>query len=890
MDVPREIVLREGTNLITITYSNDIQTPTRVIYHLTFAEALVVMMDMSERLGIPMGTRYLQTFQLTETVVIKPHQKTIESVDLGSLDDDSDQLTMERYMQTTCEKLGGDGFAENMVIRGNIAYMPAGRIVGYVICRPNILIHVQSFKFDTDTIKMLMSLIVSEFMNDEHVQERGYMPNLAVVLNELTLRIKDDRDAYFTSMFVQPAVEGYATANIIPVLEQASMTRLPASPPLAALSPKNPASPIENFDAFATVANDVLRIIAMNMRLEDLLATCQTSQRFNREICNDERFWAAKVMAEFPGREKPGQYSWKQYYQDLVGRVENAIASIFHLLDQNERAELLAMPPFERIQLINRYREAVGVVPLPVPQLPLPAGGVFNLAVVAPPRAGDEAPVQIMFGNNLVRPPVENPLANLNFDFDGDPVERLEQRPALWRREGFRQMDGLDAMRLMQQEPARRANFMPAPVFPPAPNDRGNQEALRAAAAEGQLREFARAYENEPNPLGPEDFQILTRLEENPETIRILRRLEDYRDQFGGIASRIGILHVVFGRRNIDDPPVERQLLAIWRFWERLVEEGVIGNQMPPLEDDILDENQLAWNEYVMNPDNIIVTGGELRATVDGNEEIMANVFRRLMDYGEMFELEFGDIMDGVYRRIALDTPNHFIVNEPGRDAREFILHHYERITLVIPMFEELIRPANRQLPLGGRLFVDINSQELATALENNEASFIILNTLLQVMGNMVNLARYGFNVTGFMTELYADLDIREPNAINILTPDMRVDLINILTRRYLENEAIRRCGVLDVERRRYVQDGWPDIYMLMKIINGENDMDVILDRIVNRIRQDRRIDQGIQRIFDNVDDDPLARQYLTPAMRLEIRNRILNRINPPAARRRLFQ
>lgn len=894
MDVPREIVLEAGTNLITITFGNDIQNPTNMIFHLTFAEALVTWMDMSERLRVPPGSRYLQTFQLTQSVVIKPSQKDPNDT---SLDDDSDQLTLENYIRNRCQDLGGDGFAESMIIRGNATYIPTGRILGYVICAPDILIHVQSFKFDPQTIKMLMTLIITEFMADEHVQEREFSPNIAVILNGLTVRIKNNRDAYFTSMFVQPAVEGYATANIIPILEQASMTRLPASPPQAAMSPKNPASPIENFDAFAIVANDVLRIIAMNMRLEDLLATCQTSIRFRNEICNDERFWAAKVIAEFPGREKPRQYSWKQYYRDLIGRVIDGIASIFNFLNEQERMIIANLPTFERIRIINQYRQEAGLAPLPIGQIPLRGIGVFDFIQQAmPARAGDEAPWQPgrnppadvrparnplaadfdgdpvrMMAQEPARQPGRNPLAG-NFDFDGDPVERLEQRPALWRRQGLRQMDGPDAMRRMQQEPARGAQFMPAPVFPPPPNNRGNQ----VAAAEGQLREFARAYANDPNPLRPEDFEVLARMEETPETIRILGRLEDYRDQFEflGFLPRISILNVVFGDRDFDDPALERQLLAIWRFWERLVDEGVIGNQMPPLEDDI-DENQLAWNRYVMNPNNPVVAGDELLHVAGRNPQNQEPIFRRLMDYAEMFELPFDVIMQGVYQRIARGIPNHHILlNDAGVQAhRNFILQHHDRIMLLYPEYLAQVERANQAdiVPQGNRPAPNITYDDLVDAYDEPNAR----NRILEAM----NGAIYGMSVRNFMLDVYDAIEIREPEAIDALTPDMRDELIEMMTRRYAEHEAIRIAGVRDRRRRDNILQGQPQLDQLMAIIEARPEADQILERLARRVRRNPNQDFAMQHIFDLVDVDPIAQRDLTIDMRIEIRNRILNRI-----------
>jgi len=54
-------------------------------------------------------------------------------------------------------------------------------------------------------------------------------------------------------------------------------------------------------DRFSALDANVIRQVASNMTLGDIIDTCKTSTRFNKEICENQNFWRSLVQKHFPG-------------------------------------------------------------------------------------------------------------------------------------------------------------------------------------------------------------------------------------------------------------------------------------------------------------------------------------------------------------------------------------------------------------------------------------------------------------------------------------------------------------------------------------------------------------------------------------------------------------
>jgi hypothetical protein len=159
---------------------------------------------------------------------------------------------------------------------------------------------------------------------------------------------------------------GYLTSKQFNV-ENLAQIPLPESPEkMPFSSPVLPASlfkHVPGFDPFEKLSKDVIVIIASNMRLKDLMNFCLTSSRFNRLICDNEVFWFNKTQLDFKNaKPKPENISWKRYYQELAGLVENELA--FANLEDEVMAEIMNLPPEEQLEAVNQMRREAGLGPV----------------------------------------------------------------------------------------------------------------------------------------------------------------------------------------------------------------------------------------------------------------------------------------------------------------------------------------------------------------------------------------------------------------------------------------------------------------------------------------------------------------------------------------------
>lgn len=72
---------------------------------------------------------------------------------------------------------------------------------------------------------------------------------------------------------------------------------------------------------FDDLPNPVIRIIALNLSLTDIVNNCRTSILFNFAICDNDNFWNEKSRRDFPEQQFMIKGSWRNTYRALSRRL-----------------------------------------------------------------------------------------------------------------------------------------------------------------------------------------------------------------------------------------------------------------------------------------------------------------------------------------------------------------------------------------------------------------------------------------------------------------------------------------------------------------------------------------------------------------------------------------
>nr|MBA3757024.1 F-box protein [Nitrosomonas sp.] len=175
-------------------------------------------------------------------------------------------------------------------------------LYGTMFCHPNdILIHVESFKVHMpEFLVSVREIVLSEV--EEWIDVPDYGPERLRM--ELSSKI-------------------HRANRFRPYLER---TFISADPQRLTREKYATIAPTPNVNPFTDlrypIPKEVIRLIAINLSLEDILRSCQTSPTFNEAICNDDNFWREKLRLDYPKREatKSPNLTWKEFYQRIVGR------------------------------------------------------------------------------------------------------------------------------------------------------------------------------------------------------------------------------------------------------------------------------------------------------------------------------------------------------------------------------------------------------------------------------------------------------------------------------------------------------------------------------------------------------------------------------------------
>jgi len=77
-------------------------------------------------------------------------------------------------------------------------------------------------------------------------------------------------------------------------------------------------NPVTEFSDFP---NPVLRQIALNLSLVNVVNSCRISNQFNISICDSDNFWNEKMRRDYPKQETILGGSWKETYRLLTGKL-----------------------------------------------------------------------------------------------------------------------------------------------------------------------------------------------------------------------------------------------------------------------------------------------------------------------------------------------------------------------------------------------------------------------------------------------------------------------------------------------------------------------------------------------------------------------------------------
>lgn len=305
---------------LSLKANND--QPGFTIYFAKPAQALLTMFHPSAQHWLTIKNAdpsvtfdiHLDTFYLRRTITIKKGVKNSQFNRLILAG--SDFPTLESAAQADCSILGYDAIAVTYPLHFNLQFLrdlgviPVnfedlnGVIYGTMICKPeNVLVHVESFKVDLQEFLYAVKLALNREMKIWAHREEYESQKESIVSYRLSGDLSDLnlQRRFIHRTFVSPK-------EIIPQ---------PRYPEISPTPNVNPFS-----DLRYPIPREVIRLIAINLSLEDIQRNCLASKAFNAAICDDDNFWREKLRADYPQREsmKKPNVSWKVFYQATVGR------------------------------------------------------------------------------------------------------------------------------------------------------------------------------------------------------------------------------------------------------------------------------------------------------------------------------------------------------------------------------------------------------------------------------------------------------------------------------------------------------------------------------------------------------------------------------------------
>ena len=392
MEPTRKFILKAGSKLSCISYRNSINNPIQHFYFTSSAEALLSLFRSEDapfpelsldQVGHDIGDIYLNVFMLNEDLIIYFREYSQLQ---GIINQATNLEDVSSAIRGDCQQNTSD---QNGYV---IQYIPTvfeikGRLSAYVICKPDVLIHVSSYRIRATDLKYIISNQIRIWNEEVNTSNRKPI-TFAVIFTQLLEIIKGGNTPFLDQVFIQPTVPGYATSPI----KTPNQTLSPTSSSLTSsyvspsstfsssfsspqrlspqqISPMYIPAPIlspggtTGVDAFENVPSDIVRVMALNMTLSDIGKLCGTSRKFYNEICDSNEFWYRKCLKEFPTKVKPEGTQWKVFYADLIGEVENQLGSDLLDLKYEQIVELVNLAPELRGPRVREMRRIAGLGP-----------------------------------------------------------------------------------------------------------------------------------------------------------------------------------------------------------------------------------------------------------------------------------------------------------------------------------------------------------------------------------------------------------------------------------------------------------------------------------------------------------------------------------------------
>jgi hypothetical protein len=94
---------------------------------------------------------------------------------------------------------------------------------------------------------------------------------------------------------------------------------------------------MENLD------KNVLRLLALDLAMPDILKLCLTSKKFNSEICKNNNFWRNKLYRDYPQtiNKFPGKSDFRKIYLSLYNKVKTQYYTIISYNDEIDGKTLI---------------------------------------------------------------------------------------------------------------------------------------------------------------------------------------------------------------------------------------------------------------------------------------------------------------------------------------------------------------------------------------------------------------------------------------------------------------------------------------------------------------------------------------------------------------------
>lgn len=310
-------ILKKSSFLIALSVGSYVEgSVVRTFYYKNYESALISILHLHTRVWLAENINdfevYVNRYYVLDDIPVVEGKKIKTIVDRNCTEEDSESSKIK--IPILIDKKEINELIQDFIIdpdpyvlnRMNIKEI-SGNITGFLVCNVSKLVHVEAYKVN---IRNFMAFLAEEFIKfyyDENAFYGMKLKKLISSLSEDLLHGFDSEQLILTRILMHNPpiinIESQKTFTAVLSIRRGSENQVPG------LSSKK----------FETLPPAVLRIIGLNMTLEAIGRTCQTSKYFDSVLCKNETFWQEKVRQDF-GEEvesNVGNQNWIDYYKTL---------------------------------------------------------------------------------------------------------------------------------------------------------------------------------------------------------------------------------------------------------------------------------------------------------------------------------------------------------------------------------------------------------------------------------------------------------------------------------------------------------------------------------------------------------------------------------------------